>query len=51
MYEARQLDDVNEAFEEVEQARARARLVFDIGGVAHTAAVATAPGAASGLGR
>jgi propanol-preferring alcohol dehydrogenase len=51
VYEARRLDDVNAAFKEVEQARARARLVFDIGGAAWPPAVAAVSGAASGLGR
>ena len=32
MYEKRQLEDVNHAFEEVEQARVSARLVFDMDG-------------------
>jgi alcohol dehydrogenase, propanol-preferring len=49
VYETRQLDDVNEAFEEVEQARARARLVFDVGGATRTSAMAAMAGAASRL--
>jgi propanol-preferring alcohol dehydrogenase len=32
VYETRRLDDVNESFEEILEARATARLVFDIGG-------------------
>ena len=49
VYETRQLDGVNEAFEEVEQARARARLVFDISGAMRTSAMAAMAGAASNL--
>ena len=40
IYETRRLDEVNEAFDEVEQARARARLVFDVGGATRTSAMA-----------
>jgi propanol-preferring alcohol dehydrogenase len=51
VYEARQLDDVNESFEDVLQSRVGARLVFDIGGVSQTSVPATASGAAAPLGR
>jgi len=52
IYETRPLEAVNQAFEEVEQARARARLVFDISGGTQTPAMAaTARGGATVLTR
>jgi len=49
VYETRQLEDVNQSFQEVEQGRARARLVFDINGATRTPAMVAIAEAASTL--